>query len=187
ILQSKLFALGNAKGFCEARGLFDELVVLHGPGSVVQTCRSEQRAESPSEGREAIVGVEEGIFRERKEAVQPQHIQRVISADRNLNSGHGPAELDSSGTVKHAVCCAKKQRLGGAQPVGGKKSRDRGKKGRSFGAVGERKAVFSVASHEKICARGRSGISCRAARRRPCCYRVGTQLTGAKPAHEFIA
>src|SRR5258707_157532 len=62
ILQSKLLALGDAKGFCEARGLFDKLVLFHGFGSVVQTWRSEQRAESPSEGGEAVVGVEEGIF-----------------------------------------------------------------------------------------------------------------------------
>ncbi len=62
ILQPKLPAFGNAKGLREARGLFDEFVVFHGFGSVVQTCGSEQRAQSPSEGGEAIVGVEEGIL-----------------------------------------------------------------------------------------------------------------------------
>src|SRR5260370_22575462 len=86
--------------------------------SVVQTWRLEQRAESPTEGREAVAGVEEGVVRERKESVHAQNIYGVIDANGNLDAGYGPAELDSRGAVKHAICCAEKQRLGGAQPVG---------------------------------------------------------------------
>ena len=69
ILQSKLLALRNAKGFRQARGFFDELVVFHGFGSVVQTWRSEQRAESPAESGEAVAGMKQRNVREGGEAV----------------------------------------------------------------------------------------------------------------------
>src|SRR5882762_9279512 len=79
ILQTKLFALGYTKRFCKARGLFDELVVFHGFGSVVQTHRSEQRAQSPAENREAVSGESDGA-RKGNRAVETKQIQSVVSA-----------------------------------------------------------------------------------------------------------
>ena len=103
ILQTKLFALGYTKRFCKARGLFDELVVFHGFGSVVQTCRSEQRAQAPAESRETVSGENDGFVRETDRAVETKQIQSVVSANRNIDTGHGPAEFDPCGAVKHAV------------------------------------------------------------------------------------
>ena len=74
VFQSKLLSLRNAKGFRQSRGLFDEFVVFHDFGSVVQTWRSEQRADSPAEGGEAVVGVEERIFGQGKESIHAQNI-----------------------------------------------------------------------------------------------------------------
>ena len=103
ILQTKLFALGYTKRFCKARGLFDELVAIHGFGSVVQTRRSEQRAQSPAESRETVSSEKGGFVRETGRAVETKQIQSVVSAKRNINTGHGPAELDPCGAVKHSV------------------------------------------------------------------------------------
>jgi hypothetical protein len=103
ILQTKLFTPGYTKRCCEARGLFDELVAIHGFGSVVQTCRSEQRAQSPAESGEAVSGEKDGFVRETDGAVEAEQIQSVVSAKRNIDTGHGPAEFDSRGAVKHAV------------------------------------------------------------------------------------
>ena len=103
ILQTKLFTLGYTKRCSEARGLFDELVAIHGFGSVVQTCRSEQRAQSPAESGETISGEKDGFVRETDGAVEAKQIESVVSAKRNIDTGHGPAEFDPRGAVKHAV------------------------------------------------------------------------------------
>jgi hypothetical protein len=55
VLQPEFFALGDAVGFNNSRGLFTKFAVLHDCGSVVQTCGSEQRAKPPSESGEAVV------------------------------------------------------------------------------------------------------------------------------------
>src|SRR6266699_778257 len=106
VLQPEFLPFRDAVGFDDTRSFFTEFAVFHDCGSVVQTYSSEQRAESPSEGGKAIVSVEHGIVREGDESVQTQNIQCVISANGNLDAGHGPAELDSRGAVKHAACCA---------------------------------------------------------------------------------
>src|SRR6476660_755012 len=90
ILQTKLFALGYTKRFCKARCLFDELVAFHGFGSVVQTRRSEQRAQPPAESREAISGEENGFAREMDRVVETERGQSIVSAKRNIDTGHGP-------------------------------------------------------------------------------------------------
>src|SRR5437016_12647598 len=187
ILQSKPLALRNAKGPCQARGLFDEFVAFHGFGSVVQTWRSEQRAESPAEGGGAVVGMEDGIVQEGKESVHTENIYRVIGTNGNLDAGHSPPELDSRGAVEHAVCCAQQDWLSGTQPVGEQQAGTEVAEGGGFRPASEREAVFGIGGGDKICARRRSGIRRCAARCEPGCYCVGAELPRTKPAHQLIS
>src|SRR5260370_26334037 len=111
MLQSKPIAIRNAKGFREARGLSDELVVFRGFGSVVQTWRLEQRAESPTQGRGAGAGVEEGGGRERKGSGYAQNLYCVIEPKGNPGARDCPPGGGSRVALTHAICLRAQQPL----------------------------------------------------------------------------
>jgi hypothetical protein len=54
VLQPKFLAFCDAVRFDDARSFFQKFAVSHDGGSVVQTCWSEQRAQPPTEGGEAV-------------------------------------------------------------------------------------------------------------------------------------
>src|SRR6266446_10940022 len=136
--------------FCKARGLFDELVAIHGFGSVVQTRRSEQRAQSPAESRETVSSEKGGFVRETDRAVETKQIQSVVSAKRNINTGHGPAEFDPCGAVKHAVGRGEKQRLCRSQPVREQPAGTQIEEARGLDSATKWDAVFGIRSGDEI-------------------------------------
>ena len=99
VLQPEFFPFYDAVFFDDPRRFLQLFPVFHGLGSVVQTYGSEQRAEAPSEGGETVVGGEAGCAGQGNDAIQSQNVQRVISANGDLDARHSPAELDSGGGV----------------------------------------------------------------------------------------
>ena len=104
ILQAKFLSLSDAERFRKVRGQFDEFVMIHDSGSVVQSGCLEQRTKSPAERGEMVTNEEKRLVREVKRTVQAKHVHGVIRTNGNLDAGNGPTEFDPCGAVQDAVC-----------------------------------------------------------------------------------
>ncbi len=200
ILQAKLFTFGDAVRLDDARGFFQQFVVFHSAGSVVQGRGSEQaaqtrwtrlvgleqRTESPAESAEAIVRAQEGFVGKRNQAVEAEHVERVVGAKWDLNAGDSPLELDSGRAAKHAVRGAEKRRLRWTEPVWKKPAGAEIEKAGSLETVAKRNAVFRVGGGNEVGARRERGIRCGAGSVRCFRERKRAEVAGAQAAYEFV-
>lgn len=106
--------------------------------------------------------MQERFVGKRNQAVEAEHVERVVGAKRDLDAGDGPLELHAGRAVEYAVGGAEKRRFSWAEPVWKKPARTEIEEAGGFDAVPKRNAIFRIRSADEVCARGRRGI-CRGA------------------------